>query len=136
MHCHSKAEAVDLPGAYKLVRLSSGYTAFIHWPIGKHSSSNWARSRKRRPLYVRQLGLIERLKQTSGPFVIWDVGLGAAANVLTVPPRGPKRLNARWTFKVRQHHRASSIWNRARWRTDVLKRLRKMLKRFLQEGVF
>ena len=35
-------------------------------------------------LYVRQLGLAERLRGHSGEFVIWDVGLGAAANALTV----------------------------------------------------
>ena len=36
-------------------------------------------------LYVRQLKLRERLqaKEGSGPFVIWDVGLGGGANVLT-----------------------------------------------------
>jgi tRNA U34 5-methylaminomethyl-2-thiouridine-forming methyltransferase MnmC len=35
-------------------------------------------------LYVRQLRLRARLKTCSHRFVIWDVGLGAAANVLTV----------------------------------------------------
>ena len=35
-------------------------------------------------LYVRQLRLRERLAAHTGEFVIWDVGLGAAANVLTV----------------------------------------------------
>jgi len=35
-------------------------------------------------LYVRQLRLPERLAAHTGEFVIWDVGLGAAANVLTV----------------------------------------------------
>jgi queuine tRNA-ribosyltransferase len=35
-------------------------------------------------LYVRQLRLPERVRETSGEFVIWDVGLGAAANALTV----------------------------------------------------
>ncbi len=35
-------------------------------------------------LYVKQLRLRERLEKHSGEFVIWDVGLGAAANVLTV----------------------------------------------------
>jgi tRNA U34 5-methylaminomethyl-2-thiouridine-forming methyltransferase MnmC len=35
-------------------------------------------------LYVRQLRLAERLSRHSGEFVIWDVGLGAAANALTV----------------------------------------------------
>jgi tRNA U34 5-methylaminomethyl-2-thiouridine-forming methyltransferase MnmC len=35
-------------------------------------------------LYVRQLRLVERVRNCAGDFVIWDVGLGAAANVLTV----------------------------------------------------
>jgi tRNA U34 5-methylaminomethyl-2-thiouridine-forming methyltransferase MnmC len=35
-------------------------------------------------LYVNQLRLRERLKNHTGEFVIWDVGLGAAANALTV----------------------------------------------------
>lgn len=35
-------------------------------------------------LYVNQLRLRERLKNHAGEFVIWDVGLGAAANALTV----------------------------------------------------
>ena len=34
-------------------------------------------------LYVRQLRLPERVQETPGEFVIWDVGLGAAANALT-----------------------------------------------------
>jgi tRNA U34 5-methylaminomethyl-2-thiouridine-forming methyltransferase MnmC len=35
-------------------------------------------------LYVRQLHLPGRIAKHPGEFVIWDVGLGAAANVLTV----------------------------------------------------
>ena len=35
-------------------------------------------------LYVRQLRLRERLSRHVGEFVVWDVGLGAAANALTV----------------------------------------------------
>jgi len=35
-------------------------------------------------LYARQLRLPERVREASGEFVIWDVGLGAAANALTV----------------------------------------------------
>ena len=34
-------------------------------------------------LYVRQLGLVERLQRHAGVFVLWDVGLGAAANAIT-----------------------------------------------------
>ena len=35
-------------------------------------------------LYVKQLSLVERVREQEGEFVIWDVGLGAAANALTV----------------------------------------------------
>jgi hypothetical protein len=35
-------------------------------------------------LHVRQLRLCERLARHAGEFVVWDVGLGAAANALTV----------------------------------------------------
>ena len=35
-------------------------------------------------LYLRQLDLPQRLERHHGEFVIWDVGLGAAANPLTV----------------------------------------------------
>jgi hypothetical protein len=35
-------------------------------------------------LYLRQLRLVERLQSHAGEFVIWDVGLGAAANALTI----------------------------------------------------
>jgi tRNA U34 5-methylaminomethyl-2-thiouridine-forming methyltransferase MnmC len=35
-------------------------------------------------LYVRQLNLVERVRAHHGEFVIWDIGLGAAANSLTV----------------------------------------------------
>jgi hypothetical protein len=34
-------------------------------------------------LYVRQLRLVERLRRHTGEFVLWDVGLGAAANPVT-----------------------------------------------------
>ena len=35
-------------------------------------------------LYVKQLRLPQRIQQCAEGFIIWDVGLGAAANVLTV----------------------------------------------------
>lgn len=35
-------------------------------------------------LYLRQLRLLERLEEAKAEFVIWDVGLGAAANPLTL----------------------------------------------------
>ena len=33
-------------------------------------------------LYVRQLKICERLQNHAGEFVIWDIGLGAAANAI------------------------------------------------------
>jgi tRNA U34 5-methylaminomethyl-2-thiouridine-forming methyltransferase MnmC len=69
---------------YGLVRLANGsYSIYssaeretFHPVIGPVAEAE--------ALYVRQLNLRERLRQHSGEFVIWDVGLGAAANPLTV----------------------------------------------------
>jgi tRNA U34 5-methylaminomethyl-2-thiouridine-forming methyltransferase MnmC len=74
-----------LPGSgYKLVRLASGvhsvhslaHQETFHPVIGPVAEAE--------ALYVRQLGLTNRLQRHAGEFVIWDVGLGAAANALTV----------------------------------------------------
>src|SRR6266481_5013855 len=69
---------------YKLVRLASGvhsvhsmaHKETFHPVIGPVAEAD--------ALYVRQLGLVKRLQGHTGEFVIWDVGLGAAANALTV----------------------------------------------------
>lgn len=69
---------------YKLVRLASGdyslhslaYGETFHPVIGPVAEAE--------ALYVNQLQLRERLRNHVGEFVIWDVGLGAAANALTV----------------------------------------------------
>lgn len=69
---------------YQLVRLASGdyslhslaYGETFHPVIGPVAEAE--------ALYVNQLRLRERLKNHVGEFVIWDVGLGAAANSLTV----------------------------------------------------
>jgi tRNA U34 5-methylaminomethyl-2-thiouridine-forming methyltransferase MnmC len=69
---------------YRIVRL----------PNGAHSVHSLAHGETFHPvigpvaeaeaLYVRQLRLIERLQTNQGEFVIWDVGLGAAANAISV----------------------------------------------------
>lgn len=72
------------PSGYKLVKLASGvhsvhslaHRETFHPVIGPVAEAD--------ALYVRQLGLAERMRQNAGEFVIWDVGLGAAANALTV----------------------------------------------------
>jgi tRNA U34 5-methylaminomethyl-2-thiouridine-forming methyltransferase MnmC len=61
-------------GAYSVHSLAEGET--FHPVIGPVAEAE--------ALYVRQLGLVQRLAQHVGEFVIWDVGLGAAANVLTL----------------------------------------------------
>lgn len=61
-------------GAYSIHSLAHGET--FHPVIGPVAEAE--------ALYVNQLKLRERLKNHSGEFVIWDVGLGAAANALTV----------------------------------------------------
>lgn len=68
---------------YRIVRLASGV----------HSVHSLAQAETFHPvigpvaeaeaLYVRQLRLRERLAVHTGEFVLWDVGLGAAANALT-----------------------------------------------------
>jgi tRNA U34 5-methylaminomethyl-2-thiouridine-forming methyltransferase MnmC len=68
---------------YKIVQLAQGvcsvhalaYQETFHPVIGPVAEAE--------ALYVRQLRLVERLRSQSGEFVIWDVGLGAAANALT-----------------------------------------------------
>lgn len=68
-------ELVKLPGGtHSLRSLAADET--LHPGIGPAAEAE--------ALYVRQLQLLERLRRHEGEFVIWDVGLGAAANALTV----------------------------------------------------
>jgi len=72
------------PPNYRLVRLACGahsvhsvaHRETFHPVIGPVAEAE--------ALYVKQLRLRERLQNHGGEFVIWDVGLGAAANALTV----------------------------------------------------
>ena len=76
--------AVTSNARYQLVRLNNGICSVrslvdaetFHPVVGPVAEAE--------ALYVNQLRLRERLKNHSGEFVIWDVGLGAAANALTV----------------------------------------------------
>jgi tRNA U34 5-methylaminomethyl-2-thiouridine-forming methyltransferase MnmC len=69
---------------YKIVQLANGTYSIhslaeretFHPVIGPAAEAE--------ALYVKQLNLRERLEKISDEFVIWDVGLGAGANVLTV----------------------------------------------------
>jgi tRNA U34 5-methylaminomethyl-2-thiouridine-forming methyltransferase MnmC len=69
---------------YQLVRLNNGICSVrsladsetFHPVVGPVAEAE--------ALYVNQIRLRERLQNYTGEFVIWDVGLGAAANALTV----------------------------------------------------
>jgi tRNA U34 5-methylaminomethyl-2-thiouridine-forming methyltransferase MnmC len=73
---------VHTESGYQLVRLNNGICSVrsladhetFHPVVGPVAEAE--------ALYVNQLQLRERIQNTPGEFVIWDVGLGAAANVL------------------------------------------------------
>ncbi|HSH95340.1 MAG TPA: MnmC family methyltransferase, partial [Roseimicrobium sp.] len=75
---------MSVSGEYQLVQLKNGVFSVhsvaeretFHPVIGPAAEAE--------ALYVRQQNLAQRLDQEPGEFVLWDVGLGAAANVLTV----------------------------------------------------
>jgi tRNA U34 5-methylaminomethyl-2-thiouridine-forming methyltransferase MnmC len=75
---------VQTDSGYQLVRLNNGICSVrsladaetFHPVVGPVAEAE--------ALYVNQLRLRERLRNHSDEFVIWDVGLGAAANALTV----------------------------------------------------
>jgi tRNA U34 5-methylaminomethyl-2-thiouridine-forming methyltransferase MnmC len=61
-------------GAHSVHSLAEGET--FHPVVGPVTEAE--------ALYVRQLGLVDRIQHEPGEFVVWDVGLGAAANPLTL----------------------------------------------------
>ena len=71
-----------MPHDYQLVALANGrqtlysasYSEKMHPGLGPQAEADL--------LYVRQLRLTERIAKESGEFVIWDIGLGGAANAL------------------------------------------------------
>ncbi len=75
---------MSLETDYHLVQLANGafslhstaHKETFHPVIGPSAEAQ--------ALYVEQLELPRRFSETPGEFVVWDVGLGAAANVLTV----------------------------------------------------
>jgi len=69
---------------YQLVRLANGTFSIRSLAEGETFHPVIGPVAEAQALYVDQLQLRRRLQSHSGEFVIWDVGLGAAANVLTV----------------------------------------------------
>jgi S-adenosylmethionine-dependent methyltransferase len=75
---------VPQEGTYQIVRLANGVHSVrsvaddevFHPVVGPVAEAE--------ALYVRQVRLTDRLADGGGSYVVWDVGLGAAANALTV----------------------------------------------------
>jgi tRNA U34 5-methylaminomethyl-2-thiouridine-forming methyltransferase MnmC len=78
-----ESASVESTAGYRIVKLANGACSVhslahhetFHPVIGPVAEAE--------ALYVRQLRLVERLQHHTGEFVLWDVGLGAAANALT-----------------------------------------------------
>src|ERR1051325_2724857 len=69
---------------YKLVRLRNGAHAVYSAAYDEKMHPGLGPAAEAELLYVRQLKIPERMREGAGEFVVWDVGLGAAANAVTV----------------------------------------------------
>ena len=77
---------------YQLVQLHNGGHAVYASAYGEAMHPVAGPAAEAEALHVEQLKLGERLRQHQGEFVVWDVGLGAAANALAV-------LRAGWDWE-------------------------------------
>lgn len=68
---------------YQIVRLPNGVCSVRSTAVAETFHPVIGPVAEAETLYVRQLRLAERMARHQGEFVIWDVGLGAAANALT-----------------------------------------------------
>lgn len=70
-------------GDYEVHRAWEGFSSIRQVSSGEIMHSRTDPSREARELYVEQSYLAERLREENGPpLVLWDVGLGAAANAM------------------------------------------------------
>ncbi len=73
-----------MSGDYQLVPLANGAQTLFSARYGEKMHPGLGPAAEAELLYVQQLQISERLETHAGEFVIWDVGLGAAANALAV----------------------------------------------------
>ncbi len=69
-------------GAYEIHVAREGFASIRHVASGEIMHSRTDPMEEARRLYVEQSRLAERLVEAESPLVIWDVGLGAAANAI------------------------------------------------------
>jgi len=65
---------------YKIVELANGEKTLFSASYAEKMHPGLGPTAEAELLYVRQLNIRDRLQAQSGEFVIWDIGLGAAAN--------------------------------------------------------
>ena len=71
-----------MPNDYQLVQLANGQKTLFSAGYGEKMHPGLGPAAEAELLYVQQLNIGERLQRSPGEFVIWDVGLGAAANAI------------------------------------------------------
>ena len=83
------ASAAMVKGAYSVHMAPAGFASIRHVASGETMHARTPPMEEARCLYVEQSGLRERLRVGDGedpaaaePLVVWDVGLGAAANAM------------------------------------------------------
>jgi hypothetical protein len=72
-----------MSGDYQLVPLANGEKTLFSSSYGEKMHPGLGPQAEAELLYVRQLQLRERMQGRAGEFVVWDVGLGGAANAVT-----------------------------------------------------
>jgi tRNA U34 5-methylaminomethyl-2-thiouridine-forming methyltransferase MnmC len=73
-----------MSGDYQLVQLRSGAQTLFSASYGEKMHPGLGPAAEADLLYVRQLNVCERMKNGAGEFVVWDIGLGGAANALAL----------------------------------------------------
>lgn len=73
-----------MPDDYQLVTLANGQRTLWSASYGEKMHPGLGPQAEADLLYVRQLRIRERLASAADEFVIWDIGLGAAANAVAV----------------------------------------------------
>jgi len=79
-----KKKKTPARGAYRIHTAREGFASILHVDSGEIMHSRTPPMEEARRLYIEQAHLEERVRptETDKPLVIWDVGLGAAANAM------------------------------------------------------
>ena len=111
-----------MPGDYQLVQLANGAKTLFSASYGEKMHPGLGPRAEAELLYVRQLQICERLKNHSGEFVIWDVGLGAAANAHRRPARDERYSWKTPARQFRQYGGTAGIRAAKRRRARIFRR--------------